>query len=132
MDSHHNGFIIESFQRYRDVVGSDRYAETLESALSFYRNELFEPDGAPNFDEQNAYPRDIHASTQGILVFTREGEFDRAMRIVDWVLEHMQVRRGQFYYRAYKYHTKRVTLMRWCQAWMAYAVSELLVEYTRQ
>ncbi len=56
MDSHHNGFIIESFQRYRDVVDEDRYSETLEDALEFYRTELFELDGAPNFDESNGYP----------------------------------------------------------------------------
>lgn len=127
MDSHHNGFIIESFQRYRDVVGSDRYEETLDTALEFYKTELFEPDGAPNFDESNAYPRDIHASTQGMLVFTREGDLECAARILRWVLANLQVREGVFYYRKYRYHTKRVTLMRWCQAWMAYAVSEFLV-----
>ena len=130
MDNHHNGFIIESFQRYRDIVGSDRYEETLDTALSFYRTELFEPDGAPNFDETNAYPRDIHASTQGILVFTREGELDFAAQLIDWVLANLQVRDGEFYYRRYRYHTKRVTLMRWCQAWMSYALSEFLVAQT--
>ncbi len=127
MDSHHNGFIIESLQRYRAVTGDDRYAETLDSALEFYCTELFEPDGAPNFDESNAYPRDIHASTQGILVCTREGDLDGAERILRWVLANLQHRHGQFYYRQYRHHTKRVTLMRWCQAWMAYAVSEYLL-----
>ncbi|WP_265107821.1 antibiotic ABC transporter permease [Halosolutus halophilus] len=127
MDNHHNGFIIESFQRYRDVIDADRYAETLDSALEFYRTELFEPNGAPNFDERNAYPRDIHASTQGLLVFTREGDLEFAERILQWVLENLQVLEGQFYYRKYRFHTKRVTLMRWCQAWMAYALSEFLL-----
>jgi len=134
MDSHHNGFIIESFQRYRDVVDSDRYADTLSSALEFYRTELFDLDGAPNFDEQNAYPRDIHASTQGMLVFTREGDLERADRILRWVLANLQVdgEEGRFYYRKYRHHTKRVTLMRWCQGWMAYALSEFLLASTNR
>ncbi|RQH00246.1 antibiotic ABC transporter permease [Natrarchaeobius oligotrophus] len=127
MDSHHNGFIIEAFQRYRDVVDEDRYADTLETALEFYRDELFELDGAPNFDEANAYPRDIHASTQGILVFTREGDLEFADRILRWVLANLQVEEGRFYYRKYRHHTKRVTLMRWCQGWMSYAMSEFLL-----
>ncbi|ELZ21221.1 prenyltransferase/squalene oxidase repeat-containing protein [Natrinema limicola] len=129
MDSHHNGFIIESFQRYRDVVDTDRYADTLSSALEFYRTELFELDGAPNFDEKNAYPRDIHASTQGMLVFTREGNLELADRILRWVLANLQVEgeEGRFYYRKYRHHMKRVTLMRWCQGWMAYALSEFLL-----
>ncbi|WP_049925914.1 prenyltransferase/squalene oxidase repeat-containing protein [Halopiger goleimassiliensis] len=130
MDSHHNGFVIESFQRYRDLVGSDRYADTLSDALEFYRNDLFELDGAPNFDETSAYPRDIHASTQGILVFTREGDLEMAERILRWVLANLQVEDGRFYYRKYRFHTKRVTLMRWCQAWMSYATSEYLLAAT--
>ncbi|TMT86901.1 antibiotic ABC transporter permease [Haloterrigena sp. H1] len=127
MDSHHNGFIIESFQRYRDVVDADRYADTLSPALEFYRTELFELDGAPNFDEENAYPRDIHASTQGMLVFTREDDLELADRILRWVLANLEADDGQFYYRQYRHHTKRVTLMRWCQGWMAYALSEFLL-----
>ncbi|ELZ10668.1 hypothetical protein C478_14482 [Natrinema thermotolerans DSM 11552] len=127
MDSHHNGFIIECLQRYRDVVDADRYADALETALEFYRTELFELDGAPNFDEENAYPRDIHASTQGILVFTREGELAFAERILRWVLANLQPEQGRFYYRKYRYHTKRVTLMRWCQGWMSYALSAFLL-----
>ena len=130
MDSHHNGFVVESFQRYRDLVGSDRYADTLESALAFYRNELFELDGAPNFDEESAYPRDVHASTQGMLVFTREGDLEMAERILRWVLANLQVEEGQFHYRKHRFHTKRVILMRWCQAWMSYAMSEYLLAAT--
>ncbi|AEH37621.1 hypothetical protein [Halopiger xanaduensis] len=129
MDNHHNGFVIESFQRYREVVDEGRYADTLEDAVEFYREELFELDGAPNFDEESAYPRDIHASTQGILVFTREGDLEFAERILRWVLANMQVEgeEGRFYYRKYRHHTKRVTLMRWCQGWMSYATSEFLL-----
>ncbi|MDJ1434537.1 antibiotic ABC transporter permease [Halostagnicola sp. A-GB9-2] len=127
MDSHHNGFVIESFQRYRAVVDEDRYAETITDALEFYRTELFELDGTPNFDEKNAYPRDIHASTQGMLVFTREGDLEFADRILRWVLANMQVEEGQFYFRKHRHHTKQVTLMRWCQGWMSYALSEFLV-----
>jgi hypothetical protein len=125
-DSHHNGFIIECFQRYHEITGTQRYAETLEGALAFYRNVLFEKDGAPNFDEVSTYPRDIHASTQGVLVFTYAGELDRARRVLYWTLEHLYAGDGRFYFRKHRYHTKRVTLMRWCQAWMAYAMSEYL------
>ncbi len=127
MDSHHNGFVIEAFQRYRDVVDANRYAETLEDALEFYRTDLFELDGAPNFDEESAYPRDIHASTQGMLVFVNEGDLEFTERILRWVLANLQVKEGQFYYRKYRHHTKRVTLMRWCQGWMSYALSEFLL-----
>ncbi len=130
MDSHHNGFIIESFGRYRDVTGDDRYADVLEAALAFYRDVLFETDGTPNFDETNAYPRDVHASTQGALVFTREGDLEFARRILEWVGENLAAGEGRYYYRKHRFHTKRVVLMRWCQAWMSYALSEYLLART--
>ncbi|MFB6188268.1 MAG: antibiotic ABC transporter permease [Halapricum sp.] len=125
MDSHHNGFVIESFQRYAELADSDRYAETYDRAMRFYRT-LFEADGAPNFDEYSRFPRDIHASSQGILVFSYAGEFDRARRLVEWVRQHLYVGGGRYYFRKQRYYTQRITLMRWCEAWMAYALSEFL------
>ncbi len=126
MDNHHNGFIVEALLRYREVTGSDRYNETIDSSLSFYRNTLFDPSGAPNWDETSTYPRDIHASAQGILVFTYSGNLDFARRIIAWTLDQLYRGEGQFYYRKHRLYTTRITLMRWCQAWMAYAISEYL------
>jgi len=126
MDNHHNGFVIEAFQRYAAIVGDGRYASTRSRALSFYRDVLFEPSGVPNFDEENAYPRDVHAAAQGVLVFGRGGDRAFARRIVDWTLERLYAGDGRFYYRRHRFYTTRITLMRWCQAWMAYALSEHL------
>ncbi len=125
MDTHHNGFVIECFQRYHDAA-DDRYDETLDRALTFFRERLFEADGAPNFDEEDAYPRDVHASAQGVLVFTKAGDLAFARRILAWALEHLSAGDGRFYSRKYRLHTKRHVLMRWCLAWMAHAVAEYL------
>jgi rhamnogalacturonyl hydrolase YesR len=83
MDNHHNGFVLECLQRYHEVTGSDRYANSLVSGLDFYRAVLFEETGAPNWDESAAYPRDIHAAAQGILVFTYAGDLEFVRRIID-------------------------------------------------
>lgn len=131
MDNHHNGFIIEAFQRHRDITGSDEFDETLERSLSFYRNVLFEEDGAPNWDEASAYPRDIHAAAQGILVFTHAGEYAFARRIIDWACTNLSDGNGRFYFRKHRFYTKRITLMRWCQAWMTYAIAEFLAAVQR-
>ena len=125
MDSHHNGFIIESFQRYRAVTGSTAFDDVLETALQFYRDVLFEPSGAPNFEEDRAYPRDIHAAAQGILVFTYAGDLAFARRILEWTRANLYAGDGRFFFRQQRFYTKRHVLMRWCEAWMAYAISEL-------
>jgi hypothetical protein len=131
MDNHHNGFIAESLLRYREATDSSRYDEPIAEALAFHRERLFEESGAPNWDETSSYPRDVHAAAQGILVFTYAGELDLARRILEWTLENLYGGKGRFYFRKQRYYTKRITLMRWCQAWMAYAISEYLLAETR-
>jgi len=131
MDNHHNGFIVESLQRYHEVTGTSRYRDSLHEALRFYREELFDADGAPRWDEQSAYPRDIHAAAQGIIVFAAADQLPLANRILDWTRRHLYAGDGRFYYRKHLLYTKRITLMRWCEAWMAYAVGELLTAERR-
>jgi len=125
MDTHHNGFIVESYLRYRHATDSDRYDATIEDGLAFFET-LFGPDGAPAFDEQQSYPRDIHACAQGILTFTYAGALARARRTLDWTLDNLYAGEGRFYFRKHRFYTNRVTLMRWCEAWMAFALAEYL------
>lgn len=127
MDNYHNGFIIESFLRYQEVVDANAFAETVDNALGFYRTVLYDDNGAPCWDEESTYPRDIHAAAQGIVTFTHAGDLEFARKIIDWTLEKLYTGNGQFYYQQRKYYTKRFTLMRWCQAWMAYALSTYTV-----
>lgn len=126
MDNHHNGFIIESFLRHKQITGSGRYSEELEESLSFYKEMLFTDEGAPNWDEENQYPRDIHASAQGIITFSQAGDTEFARKILNWALDNLYAGDGRFYYRKQKFYTKRFTLMRWCQSWMAFAISTYL------
>lgn len=126
MDNFHNGFVLEALLRYDELVDGNRFEGVIDRALAFHRTTLFDENGAPNWDESSTYPRDVHASAQGIVVFSMTGEFDRAERILGWALENLSDGEGRFYFRKHRFYTKRVTLMRWCQAWMAYAMSVLL------
>lgn len=126
MDNYHNGFIIESFLRYQEAIENNAFGETVMEGLEFYRKILYDVNGAPRWDESNTYPRDIHAAAQGIVVFTQVGDMDFASRIVDWAIANLYAGDGRFFYQKNKYYTKKITLMRWSQAWMAYALSEFL------
>jgi len=127
MDNYHNGFIIESILRYKDVTRSNKFDESLYKGLEFYKEILYENNGSPNWDEKNKYPKDIHAAAEGIVTFTEAGDMEFAKKILDWTLDNLYAGNGRFYYQKNKFYTKRFTLMRWCQAWMAYAISRYLV-----
>jgi len=126
LDNFHNGFVIESLLRYQETSETDRYAETLNDAVAFYRG-LFTDDGAPWFDESNEYPRDVHSSAQGAVVFTMLGDRAFARRVIEWAVTNLSNRKGAFYHEKRRYYTKRTTLMRWCQAWMAQGISRYLM-----
>jgi hypothetical protein len=122
MDNHHNGFILESYIWHRRVTGSAEFSAVIERGLSFYRHTLFEPDGAPNWDESSPYPRDVHAAAQGIITFGATGNHEFADQILRWTVERLYAGDGQFRYQRRRWYTKPITLMRWCQAWMAFAI----------
>jgi hypothetical protein len=126
MDTHHNCFIVESLLRYHEVTDTDRYAQSLSTAVEFLRASLFRADGAPNWDETASYPRDIHAAAQGILAFTAAGDLSFAGRIVEWTLATLYLGGGRFGFRRHRLYTERTTLMRWCQAWPCYALATYL------
>lgn len=121
MDSFHNGFIVESLLRHREVTGSGRFDDATAAAVAFYRT-LFDADGAPHRDESNRYPRDIHDVAEGIVVFSLVDDRAAVERLFDWCLANLYAGDGRFYYQQRRFYTKRITLMRWCQAWMAYAL----------
>jgi hypothetical protein len=124
MDNHHNGFIVEVLHYHEELTDAGRYADALSNAMTFYRETLFEDSGAPNWDESNAYPRDVHAAAQGIIVFSYAGDLSFASRIVDWTLSNLYAGDGRFYFRQHRWFTRPIVLMRWCEAWMAYALSQ--------
>jgi hypothetical protein len=122
LDNFHNGFIVESFLRYRGVCEQDRYVDTIDESIAFYRT-LFDGDGAPHYDSSKRYPHDVHSSAQGAVVFSMLGEMGRARRILDWAVENLSDGNGRFYHEKRRFFTKRITLMRWCQAWMAHGLA---------
>lgn len=131
-DNYHTGFVLDSIRDYLDVFGDDEIEKVWRDGLAFYKTELFTEDYAPKWMYNRKYPHDVHGSAQGIITFSRAGLYDDssrqfADRILDWTIEKLyRSSANRFYYQVGKYWTKKFTLMRWCQAWMCYAISEYM------
>jgi hypothetical protein len=127
-DNYHTGFILDAILSYGQSAKSDEFADAYREGLRFYRDRLFEPDGAPRFMHDKKYPFDIHGAAQGIITFalaqraTGEGRsFSR--RVLRWTIEHMyDPKTHWFYYQRRRAYRTRVRLLRWCQAWMVWAI----------
>lgn len=132
-DNYHTGNVLDWILDYSRRSGDDRFLPNYEKGLVFYRNYLFLPNGAPKWMSDKVYPLDAHSAAQGIVTFAKAAlEFDPqymgdARRVAGWAIENMQAREGYFYYQKGRFWTKKYTLMRWCNAWMAYGLSSLLL-----
>ena len=67
---------------------------------------------------------------EGIPFSRHRNEYpELADQIVDWALTNMYHSEGRFYYQKTRLFTKRFTLLRWCNGWMARALAYSLREF---
>ena len=131
-DNFHNGYVLWALMRYWEITQNQKVLDSIKKGLKFYRS-LFEDDGMPIFSNEKKYPIDIHNCSQGIITFKeterlnlhKEGFYDN---ILDWTIENMwDDDKHYFYYQKHRLWTNKIPYMRWSQAWMAYALSGLLL-----
>ncbi|MFB6159824.1 MAG: hypothetical protein ABEJ61_01450 [Haloferacaceae archaeon] len=129
-DNFHTGYVLESLLDYLGVRPDDERVEAAyREGLRFYRESLFDPDGAPWFDHETPYPRDVHSAAQGIRTFVRDGgdrELHRARTVVEWSLSNLYDPAGYFYRYRGRLYDDTTPYIRWGQAWMCFALSSYL------
>jgi hypothetical protein len=133
-DNYHTGFILDALWRYMEATNNYQHKEAYWKGLEFYANSHFNEDGAPRWMSDKDFPHDIHGAAQGIITFSQH--LDRypglSVRIANWSIKNMYNGEGRFYYQKNKWFKKRFTLLRWCNAWMALALSRLNLHLNRK
>jgi hypothetical protein len=134
-DNYHTGGILDGILDYMLCSGDQGPGQAFVHGLEFYRQRLFQPDGAPRLTDKKRYPYDIHGAAQGIISFSRSAVVDHAnldfaRHLAAWALANMRGPDGRFYYRRHRFFTRRECLMRWNNSWMSWALSELLLALT--
>jgi hypothetical protein len=130
-DNYHTGFILDAIWRYMHATNDFQWKDSYDKGLKFYAEQLFNADGSPRWMSDCDYPHDIHGAAQGIITFSRHHkEYPLlADKIAKWALENMYHTGGRFYYQQQRYFTKRFTLLRWCNSWMARGLTALAVSH---
>lgn len=120
VDSFHTGYCLVALRE----MGGFEQAE--RRGFEFWRRAFWSPDGAPRYYRDRTYPIDIHNCAQGILTWLAFGDRDAARQVAEWTLKNMWDERGFFWYQRGRLLTNRIPYMRWSQAWMYYALAEVL------
>ncbi len=139
-DNYHTGFILDALHDYVRYTGEFRWADAYRNGLKFYRDRLFDADGAPRWMHDKPIPRDIHGSAQGVLTFLRaagdtelgdESYRVDAHRAARWAIENLWLDDlGRFAWQRTPRGLRKHDLLRWCQGWMARALAGLLKSET--
>jgi hypothetical protein len=128
-DNYHTGFICDALLLYDEAARSDEFEDAYARGVRFYEDRLFEADGAARFMSDQRYPYDIHGCAQGIITFSlrqrlRGEGLDTAQRVLEWTLANMwDPKSGWFYYQKRRGFRTKIRELRWCQAWMAWALA---------
>lgn len=127
IDNYHTGFILDALDQVMFALDIDDWRSNYQLGVAFYAEHLFNKDGSPRWMSDRNYPHDIHGAAQGILTFStprnRQRYPEMAEKIIDWALARMYHPEGRFFYQETRLYRKRVTFLRWCNAWMCHALA---------
>ena len=130
----HQGYILESINHVCKLllINNDKINNALKKGLLFYTTQQFDKNGRSLWRLPHKFPTEIHNQSQGIITLCRMKNLDKnglqfADQIATWTIYNMQDRKyGYFYYRKNRLITNKISFMRWSNAWMFLALSELI------
>ena len=128
-DNFHTGYVLDCLDEYRSRSNDQSVQASLDQGFRFYTDHFIAPDGAPKYYHAALYPIDASSAGQCILTLCRFGHMDVALRVAAWTIQNMQSTDGFFYYQKQPLYTNKISYMRWSNAWMLAALTQLLNKY---
>jgi hypothetical protein len=125
VDSYHTGYVLDCLDEYYQLTGDGSIKAALASGFEFYKSNFFTSEGIPKTKPDKTFPVDCTAAGQSLLTLTRFNNIEMAGLVAGWMIDHMQSPEGHFYYRKNACFTKKVSFMRWSNAWMLAGLSSV-------
>jgi hypothetical protein len=133
IDNFHTGYNLCALRSIGLTLGTSEFDDAIRRGLGFYTSHFFCEDGSVKYFHDRKYPIDIHCVAQSVITLVNLKALDyrnaeRAQAVLRWALKHMWDAKGYFYYRVLRSVKIRTEYMRWSQAWMVLAITNLLSE----
>jgi len=131
VDNFHTGYNLDSLKCYLENSGNGEFQENLERGFQYYMEMFFEADGKPKYYDNKVYPVDIQCAAQAITSLAYFSDrypeaLEISARVADWTIDHMQDKKGYFYYRVLPGRKIKVAMLHWGQATMYRGLTLLL------
>lgn len=132
-DCYHSGFEIRALWGLWKATGDERFYKSAKRYLKFFYDSYIRENGEVWLTPDQKYPVDIHACAEAILCPAVLYDLDNERfnvnwpRVFIWTINTLRNHDGSFSYRVYKNGIiDRTPYMRWGQAWIMRALSELI------
>jgi hypothetical protein len=131
IDNFHTGYNLCALRAIGEYTGSSEFELHLRRGFEFYRKHFFRQDGASKYFHNQTYPIDIHSVAQSIITLLTFKDIDEnnvslALSVFEGSMTYMWNEQGYFYYQVLPFWKKKISYMRWSQAWMLLALATLL------
>ena len=134
VDSFHTGYNLECIYEYQKFSKDTSFQKSIDKGVKYYLDNFFLEDGTPRYYDNKTYPIDIHASAQLIATLYHLDILSEHKELVDrvlnWTIDNMQNEKGYFYFQVKKGISSKIPYMRWAEAWMFYAHSFYMKEFS--
>lgn len=130
-DNFHTGYNLCALRSIGQYAETPEFESHIRHGFEFYRKSFFREDGAPRYFHDRTYPIDIHSVAQSIITplafkYLDQNNVSLAHTVFKWVMADMWDEKGYFYYQVLPFITNKVSYMRWSQAWILLALTNLL------
>lgn len=135
VDNYHMGFILVALKRVAERLETSEFDDTLTRGYHFWKRHLFLEDATPKYYPDKIWPIDVHSVAQAVLTFLEFQNRDPeavtwALRVCRWGIQKLQDPKGHFHYQIHRLYRIRIPYMRWAQAWMQRALTEIMYQST--
>jgi rhamnogalacturonyl hydrolase YesR len=135
-DHYHSGFEIRMLYKLWKHTGIDTFQRAYTKYFRWYLRNMFRSCYIPKMTPDAFYPVNIHSCAEALLCQStllpdHPERISGIVRSVDWILNKMEYAPGRYAYLVKKYPAIgelriNFAMIRWGQAWMLRAYSELL------
>ena len=129
VDGFHTSYTLLALQEVGRRLSTDEFDDVINRGTKFWVDTFLSRDGVSHTSRSH-YPIDSHAVAHGLIALQALADRipdsrARIEKLSGWALTEMRDPAGYFYYHKYSTFRNRIPYMRWVQAWMLFALSDL-------
>ncbi len=130
VDNFHTGYVLDALLRCAQSLDDPAALAAWARGVRYFRERLFDPDGAPRFTDESRYPIDGQCVAQSIETFALGSALEPelladARRVLDFGLDQMRRRDGAFAFQRHRHIVNPAPHVRWVEAPMLSALVRL-------